>query len=62
MTAIEARLEAAGYAHYELSNYARPGREARHNRRYWERRPVLGLGVGAFSTDPPSAVGSWTSP
>ena len=27
-----------------------------HNRRYWERRPVLGLGVGAVSSDPPSAI------
>ena len=51
----EATLVDAGYRRYELSNYARPGSEARHNRRYWQRRPVLGLGVGAFSTDPPSA-------
>ena len=50
----EARLRAAGLSRYEISNYARPGFEAVHNRRYWERRPVLGLGVGAFSTDPPS--------
>jgi oxygen-independent coproporphyrinogen-3 oxidase len=49
----EARLGVAGLARYELSNYARPGHEAVHNRRYWQRRPVLGLGVGAFSTDPP---------
>ena len=50
----EARLGAAGLVRYELSNYAHPGFEAVHNRRYWERRPVLGLGVGAFSTDPPA--------
>ncbi len=49
-----ARLGAAGYRRYELSSYARAGFEAVHNRRYWERRPVLGLGVGAVSTDPPS--------
>lgn len=49
----EARLLDAGLRRYEISNYARPGFEAVHNRRYWERRPVLGLGVGAFSTDPP---------
>jgi oxygen-independent coproporphyrinogen-3 oxidase len=54
---IEARLEAAGYHHYELSAYARPGFEAVHNQRYWRREPVLGLGVGAFSTDPPAAGG-----
>jgi oxygen-independent coproporphyrinogen-3 oxidase len=53
--ACEARLAAAGYRRYEISNYAKPGFEAVHNRRYWQRRPVLGLGVGAFSTDPPSA-------
>jgi oxygen-independent coproporphyrinogen-3 oxidase len=47
------RLEAAGLARYEISNFARPGFESRHNRRYWERRPVLGLGVGAFSSEPP---------
>jgi len=50
--AAEARLEAAGFERYELSNFARPGFAAVHNRRYWERRPVLGLGLGAFSTDP----------
>ena len=53
--AAESRLRAAGLHRYEISNYARPGFEAVHNRRYWERRPVLGLGVGAFSTDPPAA-------
>jgi oxygen-independent coproporphyrinogen-3 oxidase len=51
---VEARLGGAGYARYETSNYARPGWEAVHNRRYWERRPVLGLGMGAVSTDPPT--------
>jgi oxygen-independent coproporphyrinogen-3 oxidase len=50
--AVEERLGAAGLRRYEISSYARPGREALHNRRYWERRPVLGLGLGAFSTDP----------
>jgi oxygen-independent coproporphyrinogen-3 oxidase len=50
---IEERLGASGYRRYELTNYARPGYEAVHNRRYWQRRPVLGLGVGAHSTDPP---------
>lgn len=50
---LAARTEAAGYERYEISNYARPGFESIHNRRYWQRLPVLGLGAGAFSTDPP---------
>jgi oxygen-independent coproporphyrinogen-3 oxidase len=49
---VAERIEAAGYERYELSNYARPGFEAVHNRRYWQRLPVLGLGAGAFSSDP----------
>lgn len=53
---VEQRLVAAGYLRYELSNFARPGCESVHNRRYWERRPVLGLGMGAVSTDPPDSV------
>ncbi len=36
-----------GLAHYEISNWARPGREARHNLKYWTRTPTLGLGVSA---------------
>ena len=48
------RLQAAGYRRYELTNHARPGFEAVHNRRYWERSPVLGIGVGAHSADPRS--------
>lgn len=43
------RLEQAGIPLYELSNFARPGFESRHNQRYWTGCPVLGLGVGAFS-------------
>lgn len=49
-------LEASGYGRYEVSSYAHVGCEAVHNRRYWERRPVLGLGMGAFSTDPPTEI------
>ncbi|HYK40998.1 MAG TPA: radical SAM protein, partial [Thermoanaerobaculia bacterium] len=41
------RLEARGFAHYEISNWARPGFEARHNLKYWQRVPTLGLGVSA---------------
>ncbi len=42
-------LGAAGYGHYEVSNWAQPGHECRHNLGYWERRPYLGLGAGAHS-------------
>ena len=47
------RLAAAGLARYEVSSFARPGFESRHNRRYWQRRPVLGIGPGAWSSEPP---------
>lgn len=40
-------LAARGFTHYEISNWARPGREARHNVKYWTRAPTLGLGVSA---------------
>ncbi len=49
---VEARLARAGLQRYELTNYAKPGREAVHNRRYWEREPVLGIGLGAWSSEP----------
>jgi coproporphyrinogen III oxidase-like Fe-S oxidoreductase len=39
----------AGYRHYEVSNWARPGHESVHNLGYWDRRPYLGLGAGAHS-------------
>ena len=44
-----ARLAAAGYRHYEISNFALPGYEARHNSAYWSRAPYVGLGPGAHS-------------
>jgi oxygen-independent coproporphyrinogen-3 oxidase len=40
-------LADAGYHHYEVSNWAKPGFECRHNLGYWERRPYVGLGAGA---------------
>jgi putative oxygen-independent coproporphyrinogen III oxidase len=42
-------LADAGYRHYEISNWARPGFECVHNLGYWERRPYVGLGAGAHS-------------
>lgn len=45
--AVEATLEAAGFRHYEVSNHARPGAEARHNLHYWRGGDYLGLGAGA---------------
>ncbi len=42
-------LRAGGYAHYEISSFARPGREARHNARYWQHADYLGLGPSAHS-------------
>jgi len=41
------RLGAAGFGHYEISNWAQPGRECRHNTVYWRNEPYLGLGAGA---------------
>lgn len=52
-------LGAAGFEHYELSSWARPGHESRHNRAYWDRRPYTGLGSGAHSFD--GAVRSWNA-
>lgn len=42
-----AHLAGLGIRQYEVANFARPGAESRHNRRYWARRPFLGLGPGA---------------
>jgi oxygen-independent coproporphyrinogen-3 oxidase len=55
--AAEELLDRAGFLHYELSSWARPGRESRHNSAYWERRPYTGIGAGAHSFD--GATRSW---
>lgn len=45
-----ARLTGAGFQHYEISNYAQPGFESRHNQAYWSGADYLGFGPSAFST------------
>ncbi len=44
---IEAKLAAAGYAHYETSAYAKPGKASKHNMNYWQFGDYLGIGAGA---------------
>jgi putative oxygen-independent coproporphyrinogen III oxidase len=53
------RLAAAGYAGYEISNWARPGQESRHNLVYWTRRPHEAVGPGAHAFD--GAARSWNA-
>jgi len=48
LAAVE-RLKEAGYIHYEVSNFALPGRASRHNSAYWQRLGYIGLGAGAHS-------------
>ena len=54
------RLKAAGYRHYEISNFAKPGFEAVHNSAYWRRVPYVGLGPGAHSLSSGN-IRSWNS-
>ncbi len=42
-------MKAAGYRHYEISNFAKPGRESRHNSSYWNDTPYIGCGAAAHS-------------
>lgn len=48
---VSSRLTAAGFEHYEVSNFALPGHRSRHNGNYWNRTPYIGLGAGAHSYD-----------
>ena len=54
-------LAAAGYEHYEISNWALPGFRAVHNSAYWTRAPYVGLGPGAHSLRRDPDVRSWNS-
>ena len=61
LDAASSELDAAGYRRYEVSNWARPGFESRHNQAYWRCRPVYGAGAGAhsYATDGTSAQRWW---
>ena len=48
---VAAMLTQAGFEHYEISNFARPGYRSRHNSSYWNFTPYLGLGAAAHSFD-----------
>ena len=62
---LQAELPKLGLPGYEISNYARPGAESKHNTRYWERRPYLGIGpsaasqLGAFRWTESSVISAW---
>jgi oxygen-independent coproporphyrinogen-3 oxidase len=59
---VAARLPAAGYARYEISSWARPGRASAHNQHYWDGSHYLGIGAGAHSFDAdPVAARRWSN-
>ncbi len=61
--AIDEAMTAAGFVHYEISNYARPGEEARHNLGYWRGEEYLGLGCAAVGFVRKGAGGTrWRNP
>jgi len=51
MDRVSQRLTQAGLARYEVSNFAKPGHESKHNARYWTHTPYVGLGPAAHSFD-----------
>jgi oxygen-independent coproporphyrinogen-3 oxidase len=55
------RLPAAGFARYEISSWARPGRASSHNQRYWDGSPYLGVGAGAHSFHPGPPARRWST-
>lgn len=57
LESVRERLVGHGYARYEVSNYALPGRESGHNLLYWRMQPHLGLGAGAVGTLPMPLAG-----
>jgi len=59
---IHQRLEEAGYEHYEISNFARPGARCRHNLGYWQRQSCLALGAGAHGFDSRGWGERWLTP
>lgn len=44
-------LEKSGYNHYEISNFSKPGKQSRHNMKYWKRQPYIGVGLAAHGFD-----------
>ena len=60
-TLAESKLASRGYVHYEISNWALPGRECRHNMGYWSGAPYRGFGVGAHSFNGTSRYWNTTS-
>jgi oxygen-independent coproporphyrinogen-3 oxidase len=54
----QTELRSAGYAQYEISNWAKPDFPSRHNKKYWQRQPYLGFGAGAHSF---SGVQRWAN-
>lgn len=53
---VAGRLAGDGYEHYEVSSFARPGHQCRHNWYYWNRAPYLGLGPSAHGFLPPNRI------